>query len=61
MNIYLGKKYRLMNTGKGKMKVKGKVIKEYKHFYLFDCGKYRTTVMKCDLSTGDYLIEEVRA
>lgn len=59
MSIAIGKKYKLANTGKGITVAKGKVIKEYKHFYLLDCGKYKTTLMKCDLNTGDYLIEEI--
>lgn len=36
----------------GRIRGKGKLIKEYEHFYLIDNGKYRTCIGKADIICG---------
>ena len=37
----------------------GVLIAEYARFYLFDCGRYRTTLHKGMLKCRDYAVEAV--
>ncbi|NMA64745.1 MAG: hypothetical protein GX957_00690 [Clostridiaceae bacterium] len=37
----------------------GVLVAEYDNFYLFDCGRYRTTLHKGMLKCRDYAVEAV--
>ena len=42
---------------RGKIKGRGKLIKEYEYYYLIDNGKYRTCIGKADIICGQAKIK----
>lgn len=51
------KSYKSLNTNVKKLE--GKVIKEYRNFYLVDCGNFKTTILKNDLYGKGFSIERI--
>lgn len=60
--IKVGRRYKFgPNKQKKRVIETGRVVGEYGYYYLVDCGKYRTTILKNSLKAGDYMIREVGA
>lgn len=56
--LQIGQNYRVKGS---KKEFIGQLIGDYERFYLFQTENYRTSVLKAQITTGEYTVKTVKA